>query len=275
MVRTRALLVSIENYQNPVHNLPGLSRDVAAFAEVLGRFGIYEVQSLQDRNATQQGIMNGLNKLVAGSGPGDVLVFYYTGHGVAIPATNQPNKTWEGFVPWEGDTSKLVPDFWIKSFLRERLHPGASFYGFYDSCHSGQMFKLFTGFGVPELDEKWRVTKALFLTDLDDTGPTPLASIGDLAKKFDVENELPNSVHFGAAEPDNTALVRLIQGEKRSCFTWGLEKHCRTGRDLISAGKAVIEETIDVSRGHHKPVLATAALNLNTELFHPLPGASH
>ena len=271
MPRKMALIVSIENYQNPIHNLPGIGRDVEAFVEVLGRFGIHNHESLKDKNANQQGIVNGLKNLVSRAAEGDVLVFYFTGHGTRIPVAlaGGEQRSLEAFVPWEGDTNRVIPDLWIKSFLQERLPAGVSFYGFYDSCHSGEMYKYLSFGAEGRVDKNWQVSKALFAKDLDDTGVSKLVSGLDFSKRFETETDLKNSVHFGGSEPENTALVKMIGGEKRSCFTYALDRGLNTGISIGEMERAVAGAQAVVT-DHHAPVLATGRANLNSPVFESL-----
>jgi uncharacterized caspase-like protein len=86
----RALLVGIERYPPEEHwpVLEGPGADVAAMRDVLvTRFGFQrqDVEELHDGAATHRGIAAALDRLVDRSDPGDLLLFYFAGHGSRLP----------------------------------------------------------------------------------------------------------------------------------------------------------------------------------------------
>ncbi len=89
----RALLVGIERYPPAVHwpELSGPRADVNAMREVLiGRFGFRaeDIAELLDETATHKGIQAGLDRLVEKSAPGELILFYFAGHGSSLPDDN-------------------------------------------------------------------------------------------------------------------------------------------------------------------------------------------
>ncbi|MEP3477269.1 MAG: caspase family protein [Hyphomicrobiales bacterium] len=265
MPKYKALIVSLENYQNPRHNLTGLYRDVAAFTGVLSRFGIYDLEVLRDANATKKNIQAALNSLVDGASIGDVRIFYFTGHGTSVPkhlATSKGGN--EAYVPYEGTTKSLLYDTWIQNFLKVRLHPDVFFYGIYDCCNSGQLYKKFDF--APEVSEVPKEIDFSLLSFEHDEGQIPQSNQTFGIKSFVEDAELKNSVHIGAAEPDNTALVMPINGQKRSVFTWAFEEVAQPGISLTDFEEQVSKAQASKTK-HHKPILATALENRPLSMF--------
>ena len=84
----KALLVGLNHYPNPANNLKGCINDVLQTSRVLqqayGFDDAREIRLLTDERATTAAIVERLKWLVAGSQPGDVLVFHYSGHGSQV-----------------------------------------------------------------------------------------------------------------------------------------------------------------------------------------------
>ncbi|AFZ28393.1 hypothetical protein Cylst_6623 (plasmid) [Cylindrospermum stagnale PCC 7417] len=81
-----ALLVGIDNYPNPNHCLQGCVNDITAIAEYLHeRFERTEyqlhLQTLKDKQATREAIINGFREHLRQAEEDDVVLFYYSGHG--------------------------------------------------------------------------------------------------------------------------------------------------------------------------------------------------
>ncbi|BDX39102.1 hypothetical protein CYCD_24570 [Tenuifilaceae bacterium CYCD] len=81
------LAVGINSYLNPKYNLNYAKNDADAFVKSLSEsastlFGKVEKITLNDANATREGILQAINSIKAKATPDDVFVFYYAGHGV-------------------------------------------------------------------------------------------------------------------------------------------------------------------------------------------------
>lgn len=81
------LAVGINSYLNPKYSLNYAKNDADAFVKSLSEsastlFGKIEKVTLNDANATRDGILQAINSIKAKATPDDVFVFYYAGHGV-------------------------------------------------------------------------------------------------------------------------------------------------------------------------------------------------
>lgn len=82
--RRRALVVGIGSYARPIHSLRGPVQDaerMASFLKTTLGYRESEVTLLLEQHATRQNIRAALDALVEQTGPGDQVVFYYSGHG--------------------------------------------------------------------------------------------------------------------------------------------------------------------------------------------------
>jgi hypothetical protein len=264
---TRAFVVGIERYANPRNNLIGVSRDVTAIIGALASFGVSDIEVVRDENARKSAIETGLSNLLKRTGPGDVAIFYFSGHGVALPpdftGSDDPDGNDEAFVPYECDTANLILDNRMKQILDQHLSDQSFYYGFYDCCHSGDLHKnvLLSGnlFSVTKAGhEHDEVEKGIDPGQLifngrppGRTGPHSAAtSLG--VKNLIFDESRINAVHAAASEPEKTALVLNIEGERRSVFTWAAEAALRPGVTVGEFELVVTAKQATKTR-HHKP----------------------
>lgn len=142
----RALMVGINKYMEPGSDLRGCVNDVVDVkAQMLAPEGFSEgnIVTLLDRQATREGILGGLKRLVAAGQPGDFLYFHYSGHGAQVRDTNgdEPDGLDEILCPTDlRTTSKgfanAILDDEIQTILGG-LKPGVGFLMVSDSCNSG------------------------------------------------------------------------------------------------------------------------------------------
>lgn len=151
----RALLVGIDVYSGfkpakdapPPRNwqdLDGAVRDVEGIASLLtGKFGFApeQVAILTDKAATRAAILDALADLAARTGPDDVVVFYYAGHGSQVKnslANDEPDGLDESIVP--ADSRAGAPDIRddeLRDALGRILDKTTRLTVIMDSCHSG------------------------------------------------------------------------------------------------------------------------------------------
>jgi caspase domain-containing protein len=82
-VRRHALLIGIGKKYS-VRPLDGPPNDVRSLASVLrDRYGFDSVQTVEDEQATRNGILAALDALQARTAPGDFILVYYSGHGTS------------------------------------------------------------------------------------------------------------------------------------------------------------------------------------------------
>jgi hypothetical protein len=157
--RRRALLVGIDDYSaSSLHGkrgesaavdriwpeLRGSVRDVESIREMLLlRYGFREtdIVMLTNQAATRVAILDALERhLIAPAGKGDVLLFYFSGHGSQVPnrLSHELDKLDESIVP--ADSRLGAPDIRDKELgarFNQILDRGARLTVILDSCHSG------------------------------------------------------------------------------------------------------------------------------------------
>jgi hypothetical protein len=124
-------------------DLQGPSTDVASMSVLLKeKYGFTDIRVLPEAAATRQGILDAIGKLTAESERGDLVVFYYAGHGSQrLDTRSSKNRMDETIVP--ADAWKGVADIRDKELavLFEKIvgEKGARLTAIFDSCHSGTM----------------------------------------------------------------------------------------------------------------------------------------
>lgn len=88
-----ALVVGIETYQQPgIISLPGCANDAELMRQALmDKFGFpaENIVTVLNAQATRAGIETAFRtQLIERAQPGDVVVFYYSGHGTQVPDDN-------------------------------------------------------------------------------------------------------------------------------------------------------------------------------------------
>ncbi|MCD5364644.1 caspase family protein, partial [Chromobacterium aquaticum] len=143
--RRRALLVGINAYPKPEMRLNGCVNDVYLMSSVLQECGFAadDIRVLSDERATRDALLERLDWLADGVGPGDERVFFYSGHGAELPhygADGQPDRSDETLVPVDFDWQPEHA-FTDKEFYRyySQLPYDANFVAIFDCCYAGGM----------------------------------------------------------------------------------------------------------------------------------------
>lgn len=150
----KAFLVGVNQYSNPPKfNLRGCVNDIESLTTLL--VGKYEFDEqyirdhrLLDQAATGAAIRAGLESLLQGSQPGDVLVFGFAGHGSQLPTKDEQGEIDgkdEVIVPHDISRQSLISDDDITSMVEQYIPNGneisVNFTAIYDCCHSGTMIR--------------------------------------------------------------------------------------------------------------------------------------
>ncbi len=148
----RALVAGINDYStwnngvtvgNVTLSAPSLNycvADSSSFAQLLrDAFLFDQVTVLQDAQATSQAILDGVNSLLSQSAAGDVMCFYFSGHGGRIPEdpTSSSTRYYETIVPYD---AAMITSSQVANIAQALLPDFINFTMVFDSCHSGGMF---------------------------------------------------------------------------------------------------------------------------------------
>lgn len=148
----RALVAAINDYSNwnsgvstggltlTAPNLSWCAADGNDFSSLLrDAFVFDEVNVLLDSQATAQAILNSINGMISRSQAGDVVCFYFSGHGGRLPETpgSASTRYYEVVIPYD---ATLITSAQIASIAQALPPSEINFTLVLDSCNSGGMY---------------------------------------------------------------------------------------------------------------------------------------
>jgi hypothetical protein len=250
----RALLVGIQDYdalpgfsKSGICDLKGAKNDVDAIKKALCKhygFSEEDIKCLLDKEATRKAIEQTFKEwLINGTRPGDLIVFYFSGHGSHVRDYNndEPDHYDEVLLPWDMDPNTgyyvIIDDelgTWL-SKLSER-----TVVVIVDSCHSGGI--------VRHLGEK---TLPLVSTPARQSRFIPIKGLKTFKKtKSPSKTDIPEWViFFTASGEDEAALEVMVPEGIYGGFTYGLcdaMVHLSTPsyRELFDHARKVVKDTL-------------------------------
>lgn len=152
-----ALLVGINEYESPkINDLSGAVNDVRNMESLLvGKYNFSpeNIAILLDKEATHEGIIKAFEKsLIKRAQDGDIVVFYYSGHGSQMPdvSGDEIDNYDETIVPHDSrdleGSNFDISDDQINGLLYALSKKTKNITFIYDSCHSGSGVR---GIGTP------------------------------------------------------------------------------------------------------------------------------
>ena len=136
----RAVVVGINDYSvQGLNSLAMCVRDASAFYHLLVDAFLFEPDNIMtylDLKADSAVILKALRYCVTQSEPGDVICFYYAGHGSRLPHPTKAGQFYEVIIPASG---RWISDHELFN-ISDGLQPShVNFTCVFDSCHSGGM----------------------------------------------------------------------------------------------------------------------------------------
>ena len=138
----KALCIGINDYPGVDSDLNGCINDCNDWADaLLGRS--FAVTKLQNSEATKAAILGEFIKLLESSGPDDVAVLTYSGHGTWLPDVDgdEDDGRDEAMCPYDLSETNLILDDDISNIIHEHKKPKTKMVMVMDCCHSGTMIK--------------------------------------------------------------------------------------------------------------------------------------
>lgn len=147
----KAVLVGINQYRIPGAELRGCVNDVRLMRKVLTRCGFKrrDLTVLTDAAATKGAILQTLKTLVQGAQPGDVLVYYHSGHGTNVPDRegDEADRRDEALVPHDHSWRQPLLDDHLATILKT-VPEGVALTVLIDTCFSGTMTRALSVIGT-------------------------------------------------------------------------------------------------------------------------------
>lgn len=265
----RALCIGINEYRD--RPLGGCVSDARAWGRELESLG-FSVQYLLDQQATRERMMAELQALVGSGGPGDILVFQYSGHGsqVADEDGDETDRFDEVFVPVDYHTGALILDDDLADVLG-RLQRGTLLTLFMDCCHSGTNSR-FAPAVRPLVTGDDRVRYLPLGADVEAAHRALRAGMRS-ARRSAEDKSLPGVIHFAACQDHEYAWESSGHGDFTTVATPLLGAAFARGetneRFLAGVRDAV------AARGRQHPMVMTPAPGMAGQpLLAPLTAAT-
>ena len=137
-----ALLVGVGDNISPENVLNGPNNDVPAMADLLrGQYAVpsSHLRQLMNRAATRQGILDGWAWLARSAKAGDLVFFYYSGHGTVLPESvpgSEPNGLDSAICPFDAVSRRGLIAGWEIGKQIDLL-PTDQVVVIVDACNSG------------------------------------------------------------------------------------------------------------------------------------------
>src|SRR5687767_5165150 len=173
----RALIVGINRYETAapagrsaaatagarglITDLGGAVNDARAMRDLLQArfaFAAGDVTTLTDQQATRAAILAGIDRLLAQSARGDIVVFYYAGHGSQRTNTLSPevSKLDQTLVPADANAGVFdIRDKELARAFNPFIDKGIELVLIFDSCHSGSVARGSLETEGPRRRERW------------------------------------------------------------------------------------------------------------------------
>jgi len=236
--RIRALLVGIDQYERPdVPPLRGGVNDVLLVRSVLKDYFDVpnkDMRVLVNDRATKAGILQRLHAIIDASQAGDVVVFYFSGHGSQIrdrDGDELSDALDEVICPYDIDwdaRTYIVDDELDDAFAR--LAPGVLLEAFFDCCFWGAGPRSIQAEPRPQADR----ADLRWLPPPIDIAARAEGEEDDLAyhRLSGSQGFADDNVYWGASAEGQAAAEDSFEGATHGIFTyWG----CRFIRDNVQA----------------------------------------
>jgi len=143
-VNNKKALVIGNNYTGTSNELYGCIGDAQNISNLLIKNGFNDIcfmTDLTDQKSTRANIIIEFTKLLSTSSSGDLLFFFYSGHGTYVRDRNGDEFTGkdQGIISCD---SNIILDDELKEIIQTNLKSGVTLISFFDACYSGSVLDL-------------------------------------------------------------------------------------------------------------------------------------
>ncbi len=249
-------------------NLDGAINDLALMKTALTDLGITDFVTLQNQEATADAILAALRKnLLEDAKPGDVRIFYYSGHGnhVRNLASHEQGGEDQTIVP--ADNWRDTPDIRDKEISRilwQAARKGVKVTFIADSCHSGSLTRgAWNAAGKARSSsgrrggEGGNAPKELVVNDPADIDP---------ATKEPIDPEKAGVLTLAAAQSSEEAREIDTEEGAHGAFTWALAHALRYQGEPMNRVFQRVSAEMHANGAQQQPVMGGTGRN-NQDIF--------
>jgi hypothetical protein len=286
-----ALLTAIDDYPSPIPKLQGCVNDIDAFAAyVSGRVGgdkgaALQLKTLKNGEATRQAVIDAFRDHLGKAKKGDVVLFYYSGHGSQEQApeefwTIEPDHLDETLVLFDSRTqgSWDLADKELAKLIGEVASKGPHVAVILDCCHSGSGTReIETVVRRAPTDRRRRPVESFLVSPAE--AAAAAASRGTGAEPVGrYASSEGRHILFAACRDDEEAKEYNGDGKHRGAFSFFLGEALKgaagvpTYRDLFKRTSSLVS---NVLRNQSPQLEATQSDDLDATFLdgavHPMP----
>jgi hypothetical protein len=245
----RALIIGVDHYATR-RNLRGAVADARDLEQAVKKGGVRDLTVLIDQDASRRQVETAMERLVASSRPGDLIIVSFAGHGAQSPERikdSDPDHVDEVFVlPAFDDhgpaTAERILDKEINVWLKRIEQKGAHTLFLADTCHGGGLTR--------EVDLRagemsYRQT-SISIASLDDA-LTPISTDADRLRQ---PEEFDRVTFLAAADKWTKAPEVRIEGQPtlRGALSYAVARAFEGGADRNGDGKTTRRELFEYAR---------------------------
>jgi hypothetical protein len=272
-MKKRALIVGI-NYTGTGNDLKGCINDANNVHAFLKNRGFEETKLILEKEATTDGIKAGLEWLVAGAQPGDILYFHYSGHGSQLPSKTEADGFEEIICPYDLNwRDKVITDDTLRQIFN-KVPSGVNTTLFLDCCHSGNMLDQTESLDeTKEVQAKVKRTRAK-KKDIRYLKP-PVSVLKKLAKRKLVDWQTSRDVNrdallIAACQENQTAADAFIDGTSQGAATASMLRILKSSPDQSYRGLVLsMRDFMKANRFSQIPDLDGSSALYDTKFIEP------
>ena len=299
----KALLVGINNFTRPSWQLRGCINDTVEMQGVLKTYFAFQdadIRVLQDKDAGNKGLRDGMAWLLSDYTGKDVRVFHFSSHGTQVD--DQSGDEWECkdevIVPYDHDWKKPFRDDDLRAIF-EKVPQGVNFTFIADCCHSGTIQRLPSEIEfeprylippqeirdaieakVARRDDEADAWAAAQLAQmLQGVPPDQWAAkmqeyLALLRRRFQEKKygviPVERNVLMAACEDRQTAADGRIGGEYRGAFTWAMCKAIKDANGNLTYDELITRTGANLKKYEQKPQLECPSDMRALKVFAPV-----
>lgn len=218
--------IGIDDYKNSRYDLNYCVRDMQVFSDSIrsisnGIFDKFRIKQIANAEATKENILKAFDEVADQAQPGDVFIYYYAGHGIALD--NDKGNTHFFFVSHAvtqmTDISNCMANGISDLEIREKLKKikANKQIAFIDACNSGAMAEQFAIRGAAEENAIAKLSRAtgsaIFASTTGDQYASEFAQIGHGVFTYVLLNALSGQASLANCQITAATLKSFIDDE--------------------------------------------------------------
>jgi hypothetical protein len=245
----RALVIGADHYASH-KNLRGAVADARDLEQALRKGGVRDLTVLIEEQASRREAQAAMDRLVASSAPGDLIIISFAGHGSQMPERvkgSDPDGMDEVFVlpafrERGPDTAERILDKEINVWLKRIEQKGAHTVFLADTCHGGGLTRN-VDLRAGELS--YRQT-AIIIAPLDDA----LTPISTATERMRQPEEFDRVTFLAAADKSTKAPELRIEGQStlRGALSYAMARALEGAADRNGDGRTTRRELFEYAR---------------------------